>query len=87
MGFNKRVEVVINIFLIIFIIILILLILEKLLGHSPTIEEILLMLVAGLILESLRIEFKLGEFTEFKNTTSKKLDELRKDIKEIKAKL
>ena len=81
---REIVEFIISVLLITFLVYIIFLVLLKLTGHSPSMEELLLALVVGLLLESLRIENKLGEFSEFKNNTKTKLEEIARDVKDIK---
>lgn len=81
MDSKKIVEIITDVIAAIILLYVAFLILQKLSGHSPTTEEILVVATAALVVEMFRIEYKLGEMNEFKINVLDDLREIKKYLK------
>lgn len=82
---TKIIEVIASIIVIIILFYVAFIVLQKLSGQSPSVEEILLLATAAIVVEIFRIEYKLGEVNEFKKNVLEDLKEIKENVKKRKS--
>tara|TARA_Y100000310_G_C20157459_1_gene567521 strand:- start:217 stop:507 length:291 start_codon:yes stop_codon:yes gene_type:complete len=83
------VEDVLTISIIIVFLIVVLMLIWKLSGHSPTLLEMLSMVVVGLVLYTTKVEYSRGKFegesNEFRRSVRESFDRVKEDMGELKS--
>lgn len=80
---RKGLSLLVSLFSILFFVLVIYMILRKLTGHSPTVEEINIMLTLGIGGLIFKMNFDIGQFTEFTQRSKEDIREVKSYMREL----